>query len=718
MTGGAHRPRTPQGSPHRPLGVTLLGLVAACAFLATQFGAVARSSAAGAAPQQADDPSLTVLSVSPWVEPEGTFRVSFDASGLPAEATVSATIHQRLNPGTDTLRTVTEEELGGDASTRNLQAPVAVALSELSRDGDAAVFDIPIRSGTGDPRRQLIPTAGIHPVTLEATDAEGGPLGDVTVYLNRLPVDPVLGRDGDPAIATVQLLAALDSGPSLGADGAFDLPSGELVAVQAWRSMLGSNLEVPLTVALRPNTLVGLQRSGDPLDTAFLSDLADSEFVLAPQTYVRVDVAGIAESDTAALERQLARGEAILTQVTGSAPEGPWMLDDTIDTSTAGLLAMQGTEQFLVSPDRLELEGTERGEQRRRTLLSSRALALEDVPGGVVSSYDVELTALLLEPGFSPALRAHHVATALMSSWFDAAREGSTAFPGVSSAILLYPGTDHEVLESLVDSLGEAGPVQLGTPDSPTADADGAPVRARLVERPAEMPGGVLTRWRRTDERIGGFDSMTSPGDASTTEWALLNDQTPSSAATSETRVAVWNSIDSALEERLAQIQTPPPRTVVLTSRSESIPIRIRNRGTEPLTVRMSIRSPRLDFPEGPETEVLLQPGENRVDVPVTVRAPGSSILRVELTSPNEVLDIREVRVTVRSWSISGVGAVLSVISLAVLAIWWLRTSLRRRREDDSTDAGTHPDNSDGQDRPGEQDTTFGSGTTAGDDGT
>ncbi|MEZ5237696.1 MAG: DUF6049 family protein [Microthrixaceae bacterium] len=615
--------------------------------------------------------------------------MAFDPSGFPAGSTLRATIRQRLDDR-GSLRDATAEQLGGATPPRDLQSPITVPIDSLPADGTARVLSIPIRSDSGGPERQLVPNAGVHPVTLEVLGPTGSPLATATVYLNRLPEETPLGRDGSAATTTVQLLAGLDSGIALGPDGRFAASAEERVALQAWRTMLGSNLEIPLTVALRPNTLLGLQRSGDPLDEAFVEDLSSSAFVAARQTYVRVDTAGLAERDLSALQRQLARGSLILAELTGSAPSGPWMLDDTIDTATAGLLASESTEQFLVSEDRLAPTGDDLSPEARSRLLRTRSLELDGVPGALVSSYDVGLTELLLEPGVPAGLRAHHVATALMASWFDALADAPGAFPGVSSAILLYPGTDHEVLETLVGSLGEDGPLRLDAPAAPSADTEGRPLRARLTRRATEVPTGVVRRWSATDERIGGFDSMTAPADTSTVEWALLNDQTPGSAASEQTRAALWNHVDTAIEERVAQIQTPPPRTVVLTSRSGSIPIRIRNRGAEPLTVRLAMRSPRLDFPDGPLLDVLLAPGENRVDIPVEVRAPGSSLLRVELSSPDEVIEIREVQVTVRSSSISGVGAVLSVVSLLVLAIWWLRTHLQRRGTGVGT-AGTLP---------------------------
>ncbi len=197
----------------------------------------------------------------------------------------------------------------------------------------------------------------------------------------------------------------------------------------------------------------------------------------------------------------------------------------------------------------------------------------------------------------------------------------------------------------------------------------------------------TVRRWQTNATRIDGFSSMSSPGDTAGAELDLLNDETLALGADAATRNSLWDQIEVHIDERLAMIQTPPPRSVVLTSRSGSIPLRIRNRGELPVTVRMDTRSPRLEFPAGPTRNVVLAPGENRIDIPVDVQAPGSSLLRIDITSPDGTLDVREVQVTVRSSSISGVGAALSIISLCVLGFWWIRTVRTRRTARSAVDA-------------------------------
>jgi hypothetical protein len=92
----------------------------------------------------------------------------------------------------------------------------------------------------------------------------------------------------------------------------------------------------------------------------------------------------------------------------------------------------------------------------------------------------------------------------------------------------------------------------------------------------------------------------------------------------------------------------------------------------------------------GDTREVVLHPGENLIDLPVTARASGGSLLRLDLRSPDASIRVAASSMPVTSSTISGVGAALSIISLLFLAGWWIRTARRRRREA-ARSTGSHP---------------------------
>ena len=92
----------------------------------------------------------------------------------------------------------------------------------------------------------------------------------------------------------------------------------------------------------------------------------------------------------------------------------------------------------------------------------------------------------------------------------------------------------------------------------------------------------------------------------------------------------------------------------LLTDREATIPLRFRNDLPYPVDVQLWIRSVRLDVGGGDRRIVTLQPGENRVDLPVTVRAPGGTLLRIDASSPDEALALPAVAIPVTARATSG----------------------------------------------------------------
>jgi hypothetical protein len=112
--------------------------------------------------------------------------------------------------------------------------------------------------------------------------------------------------------------------------------------------------------------------------------------------------------------------------------------------------------------------------------------------------------------------------------------------------------------------------------------------------------------------------------------------------------------------------------------------------------VIVRITSEKLRFPDGEELRLTLEPGLNELEVPVETVTSGDARILITVTSPDGRLDLAGGSVNVRSTAISGLGLVVSLVSLAVLLTWWLRTIIRVRRSRRAATVSSTPSADDG----------------------
>jgi hypothetical protein len=155
----------------------------------------------------------------------------------------------------------------------------------------------------------------------------------------------------------------------------------------------------------------------------------------------------------------------------------------------------------------------------------------------------------------------------------------------------------------------------------------------------------------------------------------------------------------AAVDAQLGQFAVEGDQTVTLTASSGLVPVTIVSVAGFPVTASLVLSSDKLLFPNGEtqwSTPITLLPRHSNVRyVRVRTRASGIFRLDVSLRSPDGSLRLTSGELSVRSTSSSVVGIVLTTGAVAVLAVWWIRTSLKRRRlrraEDATTSTATSP---------------------------
>jgi len=122
---------------------------------------------------------------------------------------------------------------------------------------------------------------------------------------------------------------------------------------------------------------------------------------------------------------------------------------------------------------------------------------------------------------------------------------------------------------------------------------------------------------------------------------------------------------------------SPRNQNVRLTSRKAELPFTLHNNLNHEANVVLILQSDgRISFPEGQTLEVKLNPGTNKIKIPVSSRTSGDSQIRIGIRSPDKehLLQLDSNSLLIRTTRLSGVGILLFVGAVFFLAFWWLRS--------------------------------------------
>jgi len=138
--------------------------------------------------------------------------------------------------------------------------------------------------------------------------------------------------------------------------------------------------------------------------------------------------------------------------------------------------------------------------------------------------------------------------------------------------------------------------------------------------------------------------------------------------------------VAQTVRDTVAAIHPPSRQRITLTSRSDSIPMLIRNSLGHDVIVQLDFKSDKLDFPNGDSLLWRLAPGVNQVQVPVQAKTSGDAVLEISVNSPTGLLALGETQLTVRTTSLPGAGVAIAAAALAILMLWWARSWWQRHR--------------------------------------
>ncbi len=623
---------------------------------------------------------IVPVTITPWVQPDGIWSATFSIAGtLPIDSVVRYTIYRPITGNRDDVRSRIVAVANGGSPGAGLQNEFEQPAAPLVLNGELTLA-IPIRSRSGSTDRTLIPNPGVHPVVVSIVGPDAAVLGSWTLLMTRLAtrsrpplrlaiadrigVDPPFDPDGLPSIS-VPTLASLDR-------------------VAASSGLPGSGT----TLAIEPALVDALSRR--PTTQSALDSLVENvgEQPVLRSTWSPIDFEAWARvGDLTELQNQLVTGQRALDGFTAAAKvTSVWPIDPTIGPRSVTVMRSLGVDHLLLSADQVELPGDlpAAGEFLRPITIRSDQELLD----ALVTDPQVSMLLSLAVPDDRDG-RAANIALALMgNAWID------------------DPGDD--ALASLVDlstmsaprvatfarQISAASPETIDVVDPQTIFTDVAPLtRRRTSSRTEPVPaeaalraptnisdaGSLATLIRGERQRVASFQSMTTEpvGELGfSTQLLLAGDRRWAPADRDRAIARVSGQITAAV----ASIVIPTPRGITLTARRANVPIRIENGLDRPVAIEVEFATTRLSVDGGPRRTVTLQPGTNRIDIPVTVRTSGQFIISVRVRSPNRGLAVGTTEIRVRSQVFGGIGFALGGGALVFLIGWWLATARRKRR--------------------------------------
>jgi hypothetical protein len=275
-------------------------------------------------------------------------------------------------------------------------------------------------------------------------------------------------------------------------------------------------------------------------------------------------------------------------------------------------------------------------------------------------------------------------------------------------AITLIPPVDHETFSSartdgalVVDADVPSWPSAIATVVA-SGEVDAVPITqlARAVPevfveftdrpKPADGRRRSIDRARRALE---SFEDYTLAGNAvarryqiayaralarTSDEWWHEDLMNPDADGRTRAQHEAARLVGAIRDER--RKLAAAGETVTFTSRRGSVPVTVTNAADYRVRVRVTVSSPKLDFPDGSSRVVTIDPpGEPITPFAAITRSTGTFPMLVTLTSPDRSVFFDRTELSVRSTAVNFSAIVLTAGGAVFLFGWFARRRARRR---------------------------------------
>ena len=451
-----------------------------------------------------------------------------------------------------------------------------------------------------------------------------------------------------------------------------------------------NNAPAPVLISFAPETLTALAdptTDGGQRALDRIRRLLDGHLIpLSP--WVSIDEeAWRLTAETERLIRLFAQGREVTEKLLGRAPMPIARIDADTTADTVAFLRSVGLTGGVVEPSQIDDVALTQADRRPIEVLDANGIT---VPVLVV---DRAFEASLI--GEDPELIAQHRFTELL---FEAKTVGT------DRGILLDLSTvDRVPLVLLIDLFETTDRLGLTSVDDllarPSARDDaGSVLRVELLATPpssTELAASDL-RLRMAEAVLDSYAFMLAPAEGLLAPLRDILTAAMSDELDTDSRRIFADVIFDVVADVTAQVELIDSGRITLASKTAALPVAIHNGANLAMNVTVKTTSEKLRFPDGEELRITLEPGLNELSIPIETVTSGDARIFITVTSPDGHLDLTDGSVNVRSTAISGLGLMVSLVSLAVLLTWWLRTIIRVHRSRRAATVSSTPSADDG----------------------
>jgi hypothetical protein len=428
----------------------------------------------------------------------------------------------------------------------------------------------------------------------------------------------------------------------------------------------------PALVSFTPETLTALAHPGTDRGLSAIDDIRRllEGHLLPLSPWVSIDeeawrLAGESER----VFGLFAQGQEATETFLGRTPVPIVHMDPDTTANTVGLLRSVGVTGGVVEPTQLDELTIERADRRPIEVLDTNGITMP------VLLIDRAFEAGLV--GDDPELIAQHRFTELL---FEAKRVGTDR-----GIVLDLTTVDQVPLTLLLDLIETTDRLGLASVDElitrpPARDAEGTVLRVELLSAPPGDVGGAASDLRLTESVLASYTAMVSPADGPIAPLRTVLRAAMSDELDADVHRTFTDTVFDLVAAGTADFAVVESSRVTLATRAATLPVTIHNDQNLTMNVIVRTTSEKLRFPDGEELQLVLAPGLNELEIPVETVTSGDARILITVTSPDGRLDLANGSVNVRSTAISGLGLTVSLVSLAILLTWWLRTIIRVRR--------------------------------------